>query len=40
MKQGRSLITFIMVIFAVVLCIYFGAYVFDTFNDPYTTTFT
>lgn len=40
MKQGRPLITFVMVIFAAVLCIYFGAYVFDTFNEPYTTTFT
>ena len=40
MKQGKPLITLVMVIFAAVLCIYFGAYVFDTFNDPYTTTFT
>ena len=40
MKQGKPVITLVMVIFAVVLCIYFGAYVFDTFNDPYTTTFT
>lgn len=40
MKQGKPVITLVMVIFAAVLCIYFGAYVFDTFNDPYTTTFT
>ena len=40
MKQGKSVITLVMVIFAAVLCIYFGAYVFDTFNEPYSTTFT
>lgn len=40
MKQGRPLITFVMVVFALVLCIYFGFYVFDTFNDPYSTTHT
>lgn len=40
MKQGKPLITFVMVVFALVLCIYFGFYVFDTFNDPYSTTHT
>ena len=40
MKQGKPLITLVMVIFAAVLCIYFGFYVFDTFNDPYSTTHT
>ena len=38
MKQGRSLITLVMVVFALALCVYFGFYVFDTFNDPYSTT--
>ena len=38
MKQGRSLITLVMVVLAAALTIYFGFYVFDTFNDPYTTT--
>ena len=38
MKQGRSLITLVMVVIAAALTIYFGFYVFDTFNDPYTTT--
>ncbi|MEA4933131.1 MAG: HlyD family efflux transporter periplasmic adaptor subunit [Lawsonibacter sp.] len=38
MKQGTSLITFVMVAVAAALAIYFGFYVFDTFNDPFTTT--
>lgn len=38
MKQGKSLITFVMAAIAVALVIYFGYYVFDTFNDPFTTT--
>lgn len=40
MKQGKSVITLVMVVFALALCVYFGFYVFDTFNDPYTTTHT
>lgn len=40
MKQGKSIITLVMVVFALMLCIYFGFYVFDTFNDPYSTTHT
>lgn len=40
MKQGKSIITLVMFILAVVLCVYFGFYVFDTFNDPYSTTHT
>lgn len=40
MKQGKSVITLVMVVFALTLCVYFGFYVFDTFNDPYTTTHT
>lgn len=38
MKQGTSVITFVMVAIAAALAIYFGFYVFDTFNDPFTTT--
>ena len=38
MKQGKSLITFVMVILAAALAVYFGYYLFDTFNDPFTTT--
>jgi len=40
MKQGKSVITLVMVVLALALCVYFGFYVFDTFNDPYTTTHT
>lgn len=40
MKQGRPVITLVMVVFALALCVYFGSYVFDTFNDPYSTTHT
>lgn len=40
MKQGKSVITLVMVVFALTLCVYFGFYVFDTFNDPYSTTHT
>jgi len=40
MKQGKSVITLVMVIFALTLCVYFGVYVFDTFHDPYSTTHT
>ena len=38
MKQGRPVITFVMAAIAVAMVIYFGYYVFDTFNDPFTTT--
>ena len=38
MKQGKSLITFVMVAIAAALCVYFGFYAFRTLNDPYTTT--
>ena len=38
MKQGKSVITLVMVLIAGALAIYFGYYVFDTFNDPFTTT--
>ena len=38
MKQGKSLITFVMVILAAALAVYFGYYILDTFSDPFTTT--
>ena len=38
MKQGQSVITLVMVLIAGALAIYFGYYVFDTLNDPFTTT--
>lgn len=39
MKQGKSFITLVIVVIAAVLAVYFGYYVFDTLNDPFTTTF-
>ena len=38
MKQGKSLIAFVMALLAAALAVYFGYYIFDTFNDPFTTT--
>ena len=38
MKQGQSVITLVMVLIAGALAIYFGYYVFDTLNAPFTTT--
>ena len=38
MKQGTPIITIVMVALAAALVVYFGYYVFDTFNDPFTTT--
>ena len=38
MKQGKPVITIVMVALAAALVVYFGFYVFDTFNDPFTTT--
>lgn len=39
MKQGKSLIAFVMAALAVVIAIYFGVYVFNSLNEPYRTTF-
>ena len=39
MKQGTPLVKFVMVAIATALAIYFTVYVFNTFNDPFTTTF-
>lgn len=39
MKQGKSLITFVMVALAAALAIYFGVYAANSLRDPFTTTF-
>lgn len=38
MKQGKSIITIVMLVLAAAIAIYFGFYVFDTLNDPFSTT--
>ena len=38
MKQGKSVITLVMFALAAALAVYFGVYVYRTFNVPYTTT--
>ncbi len=38
MKQGKSLITFVILAIFAVLCIYFGYYVYQAVNEPYHTT--
>lgn len=40
MKQGKALINFVIVAIAAALAVYFGFYVFNTFNDPFSTTLT
>lgn len=40
MKQGKPLITLVMFALAAALAVYFGVYVYRTFNVPYTTTLT
>lgn len=37
MKQGRSLITFVILALAAVIAIYVGYYVLNTFDEPYRT---
>ena len=37
MKQGKPLITFVMVAMSVVLAIYLGVYAFRAFQEPYRT---
>ena len=39
MKQGKSLITFVMVLFALAIICYVGYHTFETFQDPFTTTY-
>lgn len=38
MKQGKSLITFVIAAITAALAIYFGVYAFNIFSDPYQTT--
>ena len=38
MKQGKSLITLVILAMAAVLALYFGYYIFNCFNEPYRTT--
>lgn len=38
MKQGKPLITFVMVLLAAALAVYFGAYAAATLSEPFTTT--
>ena len=40
MKQGKALITFVMVLLAAALTCYLGYYVWDTLQEPFTTTYT
>jgi len=40
MKQGRPVITIVMMAMAVALAVYFGVYAFQTFNTPFSTTLT
>lgn len=37
MKQGKSLITFTILIFAAVIALYLGYYIFSALNEPYRT---
>lgn len=38
MKQGKSIITIVMLLLAAAIAIYFGFYVYDSLNDPFSTT--
>ena len=39
MKQGNALVNFVMIALAVALACYLGIYAWDSFNDPYSTTY-
>ncbi|MBQ8389972.1 MAG: hypothetical protein IJX52_03220, partial [Oscillibacter sp.] len=39
MKQGNALVNFVMIALAVALACYLGVYAWDSFNDPFTTTY-
>jgi len=39
MKQGNALVNFVMIAMAVALACYLGIYAWDSFNDPFSTTF-
>lgn len=38
MKQGKPLITFVILAMAAVVCLYFAYYTFNALNEPYRTT--
>ena len=38
MKQGKPVITFVILVLAAALAIYLGFYAFDALNEPFTTT--
>lgn len=40
MKQGNTLVNFVMIALAVALALYMGIYVYRGFSDPFTTTYT
>ena len=39
MRQGKALITFVMVLLAAALMCYLGYYAWDTLQEPFTTTY-
>lgn len=39
MKQGNALVNFVMVMLALALACYLSFYVWDSFNDPFSTTY-
>ena len=39
MKQGNALVNFVMIALAVALAFYMGIYVYNSFSDPFTTTY-
>ena len=39
MKQGKPLITFVMILLAAALACYFAYYVLQVFQTPFTTTY-
>ena len=38
MKQGKPLITFVILAMAAAVCLYFAYYTFNALNEPYRTT--
>ena len=39
MKQGNALVNFVMIVMAIALACYMGIYVWNSFSDPFTTTY-
>ena len=38
MKQGKPVITFVILVLAAALAVYLGFYAFGALNEPFTTT--